>query len=145
MALTIDIFFFVSFVEETIQTSHIDLSLSPRALVGNIPGSFFDAIRAVCTKLCLALFGDRAAKLKKKDEKNFLVVAKAMSVYSVYKPNSILYQQKNQALYKIYTDLVQRMFVKCTKEPQVFIFEENDNLYIHIKFDNEPVIPNTPL
>lgn len=135
MTLTIDISFFVSFVEETIQTSQTDLGLSPCALVGDIPDSYFEATRAVCTRLCLLLFGDSAAKLKKKDDRNFLVVAKALNIYSVYKTNYVLHKQKSQALYKIYADLIQGMFAKCMNEPHVFITGENENLYIHLKFD----------
>lgn len=135
MALTIDIAFFASFVEETIQTSHTDLHLSPCALVGDIPDSYFEAARAVCTRLCPALFGDSAAKLKKKDDRNLLVVAKALSVYSVYKPNNVLYKQKSQALYRIYADLIQGMFAKCTNKPHVVITEEDESLYAHLKFD----------
>ncbi|KAL0266153.1 UNVERIFIED_CONTAM: hypothetical protein PYX00_011869 [Menopon gallinae] len=130
----LDVSFFVSFVEETIQTSHMGLTLSPCALVGDLPDDIFDAAKLVCTKLCPVIFGDNAAKLKKKDDRNLLVITKTPDIYSVYRQDSAIYRQKSDALFKVYAGMIQGMFAKCASEPQVFVEESNMCSYIHLVF-----------
>lgn len=93
--------FFISFLEETIQRLPKDFSFI-RTLIAETHNEPFEVIRTTCTGLCRTMFGDFTPQLMKKDEKNFLIVAKSPDTYSVYLHNESVYKQKSQKVSQVF-------------------------------------------
>lgn len=96
MAFSVDRAFFISFLEETVQKTHTDFTSTLDVLSDPVPDTAFDAIKLICTRACLLLLGDASPQLKRKDDRNFVVVTKAPDFYSPYRYNEAVYKQKTQ-------------------------------------------------
>jgi hypothetical protein len=127
--------FFISFLEETVQKTHANFLLAEDVLMEPLPETAFDAIMLICKRACLVLFGDSAPQLKRKDDKNFVIVTKTPDFYAVYRDNDTIYKQKTQKMLRMYADVIQGIFRKCNPKPNVFIVESDGCAYVHMVFD----------